>query len=925
MSYFPMMYQALLFRRLLPLVALPLLSATQDHSLVDSAADAHLRAMFGQCIMVAAYSNGDAAHMEQLADWTRNGLVGGMIWMQGGPGRQRQAINRLQNIAEQPLLMAQDAEWGAAMRLDSLNRLPWPLTLGATHDSALAWRYGQALAAESKSLGIHVSFSPVVDLNTNPNNPIIGQRAIGSNTKLVNAMSSAMIAGFHSEAVMACAKHFPGHGDSDSDSHKGLPRIAHDLNRLKALELNPFAHAVKAGVDAVMVAHLAVPALDSTGTAASISKPIVSYWLRDSLGFEGLIFTDAMNMKGLTQDLSPGELEVQAFIAGNDILLFVADPQAAIDALVEAVHEGRISFSEVTERFQRVMAHKPPKQDASHAVMPPMDRKLMDDLSLAIAQGALTLMHDDGGIMEQAAYHVITMGDRAVASLADPGEPADGQAVALLHMADSKNPWKQAKLSADLLTASEAFQAAGHPVVLVQMGNPYGLRSLDLHRFDAVVLAYENTTFTQQAVLDMLELSPDQRTFPGRVPVNLGIHSTWSKASLSQMGLAENTLDRVNGIVMEGLNAGAYPGCQVFLARHGKQVINQAWGSLDGKLPTQVDDLYDVASLTKILATVPLLMQDHQTRGDGGLLTLTMEDLLPHLLGTAVGELRVKDVLAHQSGLPAWIPFFQDGLDSNGEWKASYLQSERSDSHPIQVAQHVYAGRYWPDSIQTQIASLTMLSQTYRYSDLGYFLFQRYLESKHGMGLEAIIASEWFEPMGLAMTYLPLDHGVDLMTIAPTEHDVLFRKQVIRGTVHDPGAAIMGGVGGHAGLFAKASDVGRMMQLYLDGGSYMGQSYVDAATVKAFTACVACEDGNRRGLGFDRPQEDGPGPTCGCVSPLSFGHTGFTGTFAWADPETGTVLVFLSNRVYPDADNWKISHMDIRTRIQEVVQQSVLN
>lgn len=925
MAYFSMMHQAFLFRRFLPLIALPLLSATQDHSLVDSAADAHLRAMFGQCIMVAAYSNGDAAHRDQLADWTTKGLVGGMIWMQGGPGRQRQAIHRLQQLAELPLLMAQDAEWGAAMRLDSLSRLPWPLTLGASHDSALAWRYGQVLGAESKSLGIHVNFSPVVDLNTNPNNPIIGQRAIGSNTQLVNAMSSAMIAGIHSESVMACAKHFPGHGDSDSDSHKGLPRIAHGLNRLRALELNPFVHAVKAGVDAVMVAHLDVPAMDSTGTAASISKPIVSHWLRDSLGFQGLIFTDAMNMKGLTQDLSPGELEVQAFIAGNDILLFVADPQAAIDALVEAVHVGRISFSEVTDRYHRVMSHKPPKQDASQAGMPSMDPELMDELSLAIAQGALTLMHDDGGIMQQASFHVIPMGTFALASLATLDEPSAGQAVALLHMADSKNPWRQAKLPVELLTTSEAWQAAGHPVLLIHMGNPYGLRSLDLHGFDAVVLAYENTAFTQQAVMGMLASPPGHRVFPGRLPVNLGIRSTWTKATLSEVGLAENTLDRVHAIVMEGMDAGAYPGCQIFLARHGKQVINQAWGSLDGELPVQVDHLYDVASLTKILATVPLLMQDHQARGGEGLLTLAMEDLLPHLLGTAVGQLRVKDVLAHQSGLPAWIPFFQDGLDSLGDWKASYLQHEWSDSHPIQVAPQVCAGKHWPDSIQAQIASLTLLSATYRYSDLGYYLFQRYLESKHGMGLDAIIAHTWFEPMGLDMTYLPLDHGVDRLAIAPTEHDEGFRRQVIRGTVHDPGAAILGGVGGHAGIFAKASDVARMMQLYLDGGSYMGRSYVDAATLKTFTACVACEDGNRRGLGFDRPQEDGPGPTCGCVSPMSFGHTGFTGTFAWADPETGTVLVFLSNRVYPDADNWKISHMDIRTRIQAVVQQSVLN
>ncbi|MEK9829616.1 MAG: glycoside hydrolase family 3 N-terminal domain-containing protein, partial [Schleiferiaceae bacterium] len=334
----------------------------KSRSYGDWIASATVEDLAGQMIMVAGYSRQGESHLQQLATWAEAGQIGGIIWMQGGPGRQRQAVARTQAAAMRgtglPLLNAQDAEWGASMRLESLERLPWPLTLGATRDPELARAYGKSLGQESRALGIHVNFSPVVDVNTNPANPIIGQRSLGSDVDQVNQMARNELWGLQSQGVMACAKHFPGHGDTDSDSHKTLPTLNHSLETLRNREMRPFENAIHAGVGAIMVAHLNIPALDPSGTPASISKPIVTHWLRDSLGFQGLIFTDALNMKGLAQDLTPGEIEIQAIEAGNDVLLFVADPKAAVKAIARAVESGRLTRAQLEEHVQRILEAK---------------------------------------------------------------------------------------------------------------------------------------------------------------------------------------------------------------------------------------------------------------------------------------------------------------------------------------------------------------------------------------------------------------------------------------------------------------------------------------------------------------------------------------------------------------------------------------
>lgn len=908
----------------------------------------------GQMIMVSGYSNLGDNHFSMLKKWTKKGQIGGLIWMQGSPNRQSNMIRELQDISQKNnglnLLMAQDAEWGAAMRLDSLDRLPWPLTLSATRNNKLAYEYGKSLGAESIYLGINVNFSPVVDLNTNPRNPIIGQRSLGSDLFNVNNLSKQQIWGIQSQGVMACAKHFPGHGDTETDSHKTLPTLSHDLQTLISREMAPFINAIHSGVGAIMVAHLNIPALDSTGTPASLSRPIVTHWLRDSLNFKGLIFTDALNMKGISQDLPPGEIEVRAIEAGNDVLLFVSDPKSAIDAIVNAVKNGRLSREEIEGHVMRILESKSKyllsDQDKINNEDLLRIKKARKKLSNEIYASANTLVYDNSGLLDSNSNSKVYFKSyyKNLNNLSDSknifsdheihSHEIDGNGtIWFLNIEKTTSPWKNGNISINLLKDAEEFKAKGFKIGLIQMANPYGLirssNSLDYAKkltkiFDAVIIGYEGEN-NALGIMKRVVLRGIKKGFPGFIPVSgINLNPEKSTHTFASIGLNSNVIELIDSIVNEGINEDAFPGCQIFLSRYGRVVLDSAWGTLDGFTEAKTHHLYDVASLTKILTSMPLLMQYYERYGGEDFLDSPISKLLPEFTDSSIDSLVVKEILAHQSGLPGWIPFYQKFIWSDGSLDNQYFRSIKTPEFNISIAPKIYGSNIIRDSIFKSISSVELGDLNYKYSDLGYYLFQRFIEQQQKLGLDKIAHSQWYKPMGLSMTFNPLVNGYESFDIAPTENDLVFRKQQIRATVHDQGAALLGGVAGHAGLFSNAYSVGQIMQLYLNGGNFNGYKYLNPQTLKRFVTCYSCETGNRRGLGFDRPQKEGDGPTCGCVSENSFGHTGFTGTFAWADPESGIILVFLSNRIFPNAENKKIYELDIRTRIQQVIQDSIL-
>ena len=876
----------------------------------------NLDQQLGQLIMVAGYSNKGSAEIDRLEGMVRRGEVGGIIWMQGGPERQRAAIQRLQKVAIRniPLMMAQDAEWGAAMRLDSLPRLPWPLTLGATGDTNLARRYGRALATESRMLGIHVNFSPVVDVNTNPRNPIIGQRALGSDPRRVALLANAQIRGMEQAGVMACVKHFPGHGDTEQDSHQTLPTVGRSRSELKRLDLAPFKATFDQGVGSVMVAHVNVPSLDPSGTPASLSKKVVSHWLRDSLGFDGLCFTDALNMKGVAQDLPPGELEVRAFEAGNDVLLFVGSPQNAITALKVAVRSGRIDSVEVHRRYLRIIDAKirwncsgplpPANYDAQRAEWDLLRREIYAAAITEVKgfKGATAVEFYGEGTPPQG-LKTAQEGDRRVVLIFGPS---------------TSTAWKKGAWTEEMNEALKRHQTKGRQVAVVHLGNPYGLRGQAVEQLAGLWVGYENTVETRELAL---RVALGEASAPGTLPVQ-GIPAPkqlQAAVDLKQAGFESDLENRVAGVVQRGLDAKAYPGCQVLIARHGEVVLHKGYGTIDGKTPVSTETIYDIASVTKIMASVPLLLEVYDQEGEV-FLSQTMDQLLPELRGKAIGRARVEDVLAHQSGLPAWIPFYKSMIGPGASLNPHYLSSSLDSVHRLPVAPGIWAAEWMHDSIIARIARAPLGPKTYEYSDLGYYLFQRFLERRDGRSLERQLEDDWYEPLGAELCYNPTPSD----RIAPTENDATFRKQQLRGSVHDQGAALLGGVAGHAGVFSTAQGVAQMMQLFLDGGKAQGMRFASQEAINRFTACHACDQGNRRGLGFDKRQLSGSGPACLCVGSSSFGHTGFTGTFAWADPESGIVLVFLSNRVFPDASVNKLAQMGIRTSLQQVVQSALL-
>ncbi len=934
---------------------------------VDSALNAmSVEEKIGQLFMVAAYSNKDEGHQAELEKLVRDYHIGGVITMQGGPERQKKLLHRLQSAAAFPLLVGQDAEWGQAMRLDSTYKFPTSLTVGAAGSNEEAYDLGYAMAEECSAVGVHMSFSPVLDVNTNPNNPIIGARSFGSDPDVVNAMGVAVVNGIQENGVLACGKHFPGHGDTHQDSHKTLPKVDRTLKELMEVEWVPFKGAIDAGVGAIMIAHLNIPSLEPSGKPTSLSRKVIQEILRDQWGYEGLIITDALNMKGAAAFAPPGELELAAFAAGNDILLFPMDVPKATQAFQDALATDKISFQSLDERVRRILVAKSNCRaysdwlEAQKSVDPSLltsDHSLFEReelnqrVSFNLIRNAATLLERGTATfpiknVEQEFLH-IALGDFESAATVkeyldryvamshhhgvdvDEREMASKDAFVVSFHQNVKNPWKRYKLESYEQEFLKRLSTTGKPVYLLHFANPYGVLSYPAFEDNVrILILYENDEYSQLLAPQFLF---GARETKGLLPVDL---NQWGSVGDGQkteellrlkygvpfeVGLDAGPLNRIDSTVEHAIAAGATPGAQVLVARHGTVVYSKSFGShtYSEKKPVEWTDLYDIASVTKIAATLPGIMAWYEKQPL--LLKSTLGNHTNRLKGSDKEKLVFEDVLAHQSGLQAWIPFYASSIKNDST--TSYWYSAIPAEGFNEVIPGMYLRATIRDTMFAMLARSPLKGTEYRYSDLGYYLFQEMLEERFNEPLDQWAKNTFYSPLGAhRLTYNPLTSGFTENDIAPTEEDGYWRNSTVHGTVHDMGAAMMNGVAGHAGLFANANDLAKMMQMYLNGGYYGGHRYFQEATIELFSGCAFCESQNRRGLGFDRKQlEDGPGPSCTCASEQSFGHTGFTGTMVWMDPKENLLYVFLSNRTFPDAENWKLSKLDVRTNIQEYI------
>jgi beta-N-acetylhexosaminidase len=917
-----------------------------------------LEEKIGQFFMVPAYSNQGEAHLKEVESFVTEEKVGGIIFFQGEREDLKTAISRFQKAAKLPLFVGMDAEWGVQMRLFGEDRFPYAYTLGAADDVGLSEKIAAMMAQECRKLGIHLNFSPVADVNSNADNPVIGFRSYGENPKKVAEQVRAAVKGMEGNGILTSIKHFPGHGDTDKDSHFELPTVSRSSKSIDAVEFYPFREGVKAGASSVMIGHLNVPALDKSGLPSSLSKRIIQGYLQDSMGFKGLVISDALNMKAVSAIYGKTEVVVKAFEAGCDILLFPESVRGGIAAIVEKVKSGNISMEEVDRRCLKVL-----KAKFKFVIQPKTVRSFtageVDWAKKEVYEKAFTVLKNEKGLLplKKVDNRIarISIGTHTTAFREGMDRFAKVDHYHFYTAEEAKERMGAHLKSYDVIIT--AFHAAtvrpknefGMPKgwkdwlsnlpsdknnVLVIFGNPLALKThCDLTKVKSVVLGFENHPLAQERMSQFIfgaigaagklpfTISNSFERGSGMV-VEGGGRLKYSQAE--ELGIDPEKLGEIDLIVKKSIAVGAFPGCQIAVAVEGKLIYQKSFGTLryEDTVAVQNSDLYDIASITKIAGSTLGLMK-LQSEGKFSL-ERQLKDYIPEVTGIgSFGGIELKDMMTHQAGLTAWIPFYIKTMNE-GELSASLYSRAKKDGYQIEVAKDLWIKDSYIDTIYKRILSSHLGQKKYEYSDLGYYFVKKIIEKQAAQPLEEFLMANCYAPMGLQhICYRPLKY-FPLSQIAPTENDKVFRKQQIHGYVHDPGAAMLGGVGGHAGIFSNAVDLAAVMQLFLNKGVYGSFSYLNKAVVEQYTRCQFPAT-NRRGIGFDRPKITGGGTCDEAASQSSFGHSGFTGTLAWADPLHQINYVFLSNRVYQNQENWKIRELNIRTNIQKVIYDAVFS
>ncbi len=925
----------------------------------------------GQVFMIRAHSDLGKKHEKEIADQIKKYKPGGLCFFQGDPETQATLINQYQSISDVSLMIAMDAEWGLGMRFpEEAQSFPKQLTLGAIEDNDLIYEMSAEIARQLKRIGVHVNFAPVVDINNNPSNPVIGNRSYGEDIFNVTSKSYAYMKGLQENGVLACAKHFPGHGDTNVDSHYDLPVIKHSRQRLDSVEMKPFKVLSELGLGSVMVAHLSVPSLDDRpNRATTLSAKTVNDILKKEIGFDGLIVTDALEMQGVAKHFKTGVMEVEAFLAGNDVLLMPIDFKIAFEAMEKAVEDGVISTDRLDHSVFKILKAKYSlglqEEQKVKNISSIMDDVMTNEaiaLEEKLYEQSLTLVRDN-----RKTIPIKQMNDRRFASLSLGGEKDNVfqnrlqsySTVDAFHLGKTISAEEKRKTLASLEDYDVVFVSihdmsrfeskkfgltqdqlhliydlnARTNIVLTLFGSPYALRYFST--LPTIMVAYEENDISMNIAAQGLF---GVFSIKGKLPITAHeafpfgsqvITSNLQRLGYSvpeRVGMNSDTLAKIADIAKEMMDKKAAPGCQVLVAKEGKIVYQESFGYHDYSKQRAVENhhLYDVASVTKILSTTISLMS-LQDKGQFNP-RVPLANYLPDLNGTNKASLLGDEVLAHHARLAAWIPFYKKTLtdDKKPKINPDYYRTTKSDSFNIAINESLFLRFDYQDSIYQRIYDSELKKKKeYKYSDLGFYMFEKIIEKSTDFTLDKYAHWKFYKPLDLKRTlYNPLNR-FSLDEIVPSEVDQYFRQDTIHGRVHDMGAAMLGGVAGHAGLFSNAGDLSILMQMLLNGGSYGGYQYLKPETIQIYTRRYASS--NRRALGFDMKQlnEKKTANVADEVSELAFGHLGFTGTSVFADPKHDLVFIFLSNRTFPTMDNKVFNRKNYRPRIQSVVYRSI--
>ncbi len=925
----------------------------------------------GQLFIVQAYSKEQKIASEVLNE-VKNNKVGGVIFMQGTLANQSNAINELQKASSTPLLICTDGEWGPAMRLSDYPKYPYQMTMGAMRNDSLLYKMGREIGEQYRRMGVHVNFAPVSDVNNNPDNPVINYRSFGEDPMRVAQKVWQYAQGMQEEKVLAVAKHFPGHGDTNVDSHFGPPVINHSKEHLDTIEIKPFRELAYAGIGGMMTGHIQIPSLEpNPEIPASLSENIVQKLLKDEIGYEGMIFTDAMNMQGVTNLHNAGKAAVLAIKAGNDMLEIVPDIPLAIKAVKKAVDEGEISNDKIDYHCRRVLAlkkwleldqkHTVDMQNLAEDVLKPkyeLTRRQLYEQSLTAVKNDLNIMPI--AKLDTMKIACIAVGDKkdnsfqkmasryiSCANFSISKNASEQQIDDLIKKLDEYNliiisihgirltPSKNYGVTAAMLQVMQ--KTKDKQVIAVHFGNPYAMDKIEgLELAEGLIVAYQDNETTQelaaQGIFGSVSMS-------GRLPVkvnnyfllNEGLevqkinrlkYSIPEEVKVSSSFL-ENTID---SIAAAGISGRAYPGCQVLIAIDGKIILSKEYGTHTYKSNDKVlwDDVYDIASITKISSVTPILMKLIDEKRFN--LDYPLSFYWPDFRGTDKEKISSRSLLAHQGQLAKWIPLVNLLAKENDNKLDKLYRNKESNHHNLEVAHNLYVHEESKETIYKIIRDSKLRSQAkYAYSDLGFIIYPEIISDLTGSGFDSYLDSCFFSPLGASSICYNAHKRFPLSKVVPTEDDKFFRKQLIQGYVHDEAAALLGGVSGNAGLFANANDLAKLMQMYLQYGNYGGVQFLDSTTIVEFTRRQFPDNDNRRALGFDKPlienKVDDNYP-CQYASEDSYGHTGFTGTMVWMDPKESILFVFLSNRVHPERNN-KLSELNIRSAMLSSIYEAI--
>ena len=924
-----------------------------------------------QLMTITVYPAQNDASKTTVLKTIKASKPGGILVMQGDPHKTASWINEFQAASELPLLVAIDGEWGPAMRVDSTVNYPYAQAIGAIQDTTLIYQMGKEYGEQLKMLGIHINFAPVADINTNPENPVINFRSFGEDKNNVAEKAWMVAKGMQDAGVFPVAKHFPGHGDTKSDSHYTLPLVPHSKERLDDIETYPFRYLSEKGISGIMTAHLNVPALEPSEKTSSLSKKVVTDYLKKEIGFKGFVVTDAINMKGVRSE--PGRAEVEALIAGNDIVEFVPDIQKAIEAVKAAVTKNEITVEQIDGKCRKVLAMK--RWAGLDQYQPTKTKNLTQRLnapSFEVTQRKL-IKNSFTVLANKNILPVQNLESLKIASINIGGNENSAFQEMLANYSDvehfvlpkdaSEKDWAYLRAKLDnynlIITGIEGIhrypsgeygtskiqqKAVSELVnennsIFVFFGNAYALRYFEnIQHAKGLILAYQQNNLTEELAAQLvfgafgtngkLPVTIDQRF---KVNDGLAVKENYSFSYTipEEVGMDSKKLAMIDTIAQMGIDEGAYPGCQVLVAKNGSIIYHKCFGYLTYKKdePVEKNNIYDWASITKVTGPLPAIMKLVDQRKID--LNAKLSKYWPQLKGTNKENIIIREVLAHQAQLLPYIAYWTSTLSPEKTLDRNVFRHEPSEHFSIRVSDKLYMNPdYYSTMMDTLYRSKLLPRKKYTYSGLSFYLFPKIIENLTETPYENYLKDTFYRPLGATtVTYNPYKY-FPLSRIVPTENDDFFRHENIRGFVHDEGAAMMAGVSGNAGLFGTTNDLAKIFQMYLQKGYYGGRLYFSDLTLNEFTRIQFPENKNRRGLGFDKPlinneknaiEDAYPAVS---ASKSSFGHSGFTGTFAWADPKYNLLFIFMSNRVHPTRENQRLYQLNIRTEMHQAIYDS---